>query len=358
MTEIYPRRKTRLLDLGGVAIGGGQAVSIQSMNNTPTADKQATIAQLSALAVAGCDIGRLAVPDQEAALALADIVKAVNMPVVADIHFDYRLALAAIDSGVAGLRINPGNIGGADKVRAVARAAEAAKIPIRIGVNGGSLDKQLLAKYGGITAEALCESALTQAAFLEEIGFSAIKISLKATNLPVMIAAYRKMADISDYPLHVGVTEAGFGCSGSVKSALGIGVLLAEGIGDTIRVSLTGDPLAEVRLGLEILNMLGLRKQGWEFISCPTCGRTVIDVEQMARQVYDALSPIRPKRPLKVAVMGCGVNGPGEARDADIGIAGGIDGGWLFAKGEKIGYFPADKLVEELVKKAKKLAEE
>ena len=358
MTEIYTRRKTRLLDLGGVAIGGGQAISIQSMNNTPTADKQATITQLSALAVVGCDIGRLAIPDQESALALADIVKAVNIPIVADIHFDYRLALAAVDSGVAGLRINPGNIGGADKVRAVARAAEAAKIPIRIGVNGGSLDKQLLTKYGGITAEALCESALTQAAILEEIGFGAIKISLKATDLPVMIEAYRKMAEISDYPLHVGVTEAGFGCSGSVKSALGIGVLLAEGIGDTIRVSLTGDPLAEVRLGLEILNMLGLRKQGWEFISCPTCGRTVIDVEQMARQVYDALSPIRPVRPLKVAVMGCGVNGPGEVRDADIGIAGGIDGGWLFAKGEKIGYFPADKLVEELIIKAKELAKE
>lgn len=358
MTEIFTRRKTRRLNLGGVTIGGGEAISVQSMNNTQTADKQATIAQLDKLAVAGCDIGRLAVPNQEAALALADIVKAVNIPVVADIHFDYRLALTAIDSGVAGLRINPGNIGSADKVRAVARAAEAAGIPIRIGVNGGSLDKQLLAKHGGITADALCESALTQAAILEEIGFGDIKISLKATDLPVMIAAYRHMADISDYPLHVGVTEAGFGCQGSVKSAMGIGVLLAEGIGDTIRVSLTGDPLAEVQLALDILNILGLRKQGWEFVSCPTCGRTVIDVERMARHVYDALVPIRPKRPLKVAVMGCGVNGPGEASDADIGIAGGIDGGWLFAKGEKVGYFPADKLVEELIDKAKKMAEE
>ncbi len=358
MKEPFARRKTRLLTIGGVAVGGGHAISVQSMNNTRTANKQATIAQLTVLAAAGCDIGRLAVPDQEAALALADIVKAVNIPVVADIHFDYQLALKAIDSGVAGLRINPGNIGSADNVRAVARAAEAADIPIRIGVNGGSLDKQMLAKYGGITAEALCESALSQAAILEQIGFAAIKISLKATELPVMIAAYRKMAEVSDYPLHVGVTEAGFGLRGSVKSALGIGVLLAEGIGDTIRVSLTGDPLVEVQLGLDILNMLGMRKQGWEFVSCPTCGRTVIDVEQMAHQVYDALSLIRPMRPLKVAVMGCSVNGPGEAREADIGIAGGINGGWLFAKGEKIGYYPADRLVEELIKNAKQLAED
>lgn len=356
--ETYRRRPTRAVRIGPVLVGGGAPVSIQSMNTAKTQDVSATLAQLHQLQAAGCQIGRLAVPDQPAAQALRQIVRESPLPLVADIHFDYRLALAAVEAGVAGLRLNPGNIGGPDRVRQVALAAKAAGIPIRIGVNGGSLDKHLLRQYGGITAEALCRSALDQAALLESYGFHAIKISLKCTDLPVMLAAYRKMAKETDYPLHVGVTEAGTRYRGALKNAIGIGALLSEGIGDTIRVSLTADPVEEVQVAKEILQMLGLASGGWDLVSCPTCGRTCIDLISLTQQVEAALSEITPKRRRKIAVMGCAVNGPGEASDADLGLAGGADGGLLFRYGQKVGYFPEKDLLPEFLRLAKLLAEE
>ncbi|MBR5430643.1 MAG: flavodoxin-dependent (E)-4-hydroxy-3-methylbut-2-enyl-diphosphate synthase [Firmicutes bacterium] len=351
----YSRKKTRLVHIGPVAIGGGEPVSIQSMCNTPTTDVAATLAQLRALAAAGAQIGRLAVPDQAAAECLPDILRDSPLPLVADIHFDYRLALAAIRGGVQGLRLNPGNIGGPERVRQVAEAAGAAGIPIRIGVNGGSLEKSLLAKYGGITPEALVESALNHAALLEQHGFHDIKLSLKASSVPTMVAAYRLAAERTDLPLHLGVTEAGSLLRGSVKTALGLGALLLEGIGDTLRVSLTDDPVREVEMACEILSMLGLRQGGWEFVSCPTCGRTRIDLIALARRVEEALSDITPPRPLKVAVMGCAVNGPGEAADADIGLAAGADGGLIFRRGEKVGYYTEDVLFDTFIGMVKEL---
>lgn len=354
----YARKITRTVHIGQVAVGGGNPVSVQSMCNTDTRDVAATLAQLKALAAAGAEIGRLAVPDLAAAEALADIVKESPLPLVADIHFDHRLALAAIKGGVQGLRLNPGNIGGKEKVRQVAEAAGAAGIPIRIGVNGGSLEKPLLAKYGGVTAEALLESALSHAALLEEQGFHDIKLSLKASSVPTMVAAYRLAAERTDLPLHLGVTEAGSLLRGSVKSALGLGALLLEGIGDTIRVSLTDDPVREVETARDILAMLGLREGGWEFVSCPTCGRTQIDLISLAHRVEQALSEITPPRPLKVAVMGCAVNGPGEAADADIGLAGGADGGLIFRKGEKVGFYAEDVLFDTFIGMVKELTQE
>lgn len=340
------RKITRQIRIGSIAIGGGAPISVQSMTNTKTQDAEATVRQIEALASAGCDIVRLAVPDKEAAANIGAIKAQVKVPLVADIHFDYRLALIAIEQGIDALRLNPGNIGGAENVRRVAEAAKARGIPIRIGVNAGSLDKRLLEKYGGVTAEALVESALEHVRLLEEQDFYDMKISLKAHDVPLTLAAYRLMSERCDYPLHLGVTEAGTVRSGIVKSAVGIGALLAEGIGDTLRVSLTGDPVVEVRVAQEILKSLGLRDYGPTLISCPTCGRTAIDLPQIADRVEERLAGI--SRPIHVAVMGCVVNGPGEARSADVGIAGGKGVGLVFRKGEVVRQVKEEDLVEEL----------
>lgn len=340
------RKITRQIRIGSIAIGGGAPISVQSMTNTKTQDVEATVRQIEALASAGCDIVRLAVPDKEAAANIGAIKAQVKVPLVADIHFDYRLALVAIEQGIDALRLNPGNIGGAENVRRVAEAAKARGIPIRIGVNAGSLDKRLLEKYGGVTAEALVESALEHVRLLEEQDFYDMKISLKAHDVPLTLAAYRLMSERCDYPLHLGITEAGTVRSGIVKSAVGIGALLAEGIGDTLRVSLTGDPVVEVRVAQEILKSLGLRDYGPTLISCPTCGRTAIDLPQIADRVEERLAGI--SRPIHVAVMGCVVNGPGEARSADVGIAGGKGVGLVFRKGEVVRQVKEEDLVEEL----------
>lgn len=340
------RRKTRQIAIGNVKIGGGAPISVQSMTNTKTTDTEATVAQIKALQDAGCDIVRLAVPDMAAAENIVNIKAQVNIPLVADIHFDYRLALKAIEQGIDALRINPGNIGDEERVKAVVTAAKAKHIPIRIGVNAGSLDKKLLAKYGKVTAEALVESAMEHVRILEKLDFHDIKISLKAHDVPLTIEAYRLMSQTVDYPLHLGITEAGTVNTGIIKSAVGIGALLAEGIGDTFRISLTGDPVNEVKVANEILKALGLKEYGPTLISCPTCGRCNIDLPSIAAKVEKRLDGI--KKPVKVAVMGCVVNGPGEARDADIGIAGGKGEGLLFRKGEIIGKVPEDKLVDAL----------
>lgn len=350
------RKKTRRVYIGSVPVGDGAPVTVQSMTNTPTADVAATAAQIRALTAAGCDIVRLAVPDMAAAKALGEIIRAVEVPLVADIHFDYRLALEAIRQGIAALRLNPGNIGSAERVRAVTQAAKAAHIPIRIGVNAGSLDKALLAKYGRPTASALVESALQHIRLLEAEDFHDIKISLKAHDVPLTLAAYREMSAAVDYPLHLGITEAGTPQSGKIKSAVGIGALLAEGIGDTIRVSLTGDPIIEVQVANEILKALGLREYGPTLIACPTCGRTAIDLPRIAAAVEARLAEVQ--RPLQVAVMGCVVNGPGEAREADVGIAGGRGEGLVFRKGEIVRRVPEDRLVDELFKEIEALLEE
>lgn len=350
------RKKTRRVYIGSVPVGDGAPVTVQSMTNTPTADVAATAAQIRALTAAGCDIVRLAVPDMAAAKALGEIIRAVEVPLVADIHFDYRLALEAIRQGIAALRLNPGNIGSAERVRAVTQAAKAAHIPIRIGVNAGSLDKALLAKYGRPTASALVESALQHIRLLEAEDFHDIKISLKAHDVPLTLAAYREMSAAVDYPLHLGITEAGTPQSGKIKSAVGIGALLAEGIGDTIRVSLTGDPIIEVQVANEILKALGLREYGPTLIACPTCGRTAIDLPRIAAAVEARLAEVQ--RPLQVAVMGCIVNGPGEAREADVGIAGGRGEGLVFRKGEIVRRVPEERLVDELFKEIEALLEE
>lgn len=339
---------TRQIHIGPVAIGGGAPISVQSMTNTKTADTEATVAQIRALVAAGCDIVRLAVPDMEAAKNLGNILREVTVPLVADIHFDYRLAIEAIRQGVAALRLNPGNIGGEDRVRAVVEEAKAHGIPIRIGVNAGSLDKKLLAKHGKVTAEALVESAMQHVRILEALDFYDMKISLKAHDVPLTLEAYRLMSETVDYPLHLGITEAGTANTGVIKSAVGIGALLAEGIGDTIRISLTGDPTAEVKVANEILKSLGLREYGPTLIACPTCGRTSIDLPAIAAKVEEKLAGI--KEPIEVAVMGCVVNGPGEARTADVGIAGGKGEGLVFRKGEIIRKVPEEALVDELFK--------
>jgi (E)-4-hydroxy-3-methylbut-2-enyl-diphosphate synthase len=342
------RRKTRPVFIGKVQVGGGAPVSVQSMTNTDTRDAAATVEQINQLAAGGCEIIRVAVPDQEAAAALPAILRGISIPLVADIHFDYRLALEALKAGVDGLRINPGNIGGRSRVEAVVKAAKERDVPIRIGVNAGSLEKDLLQKYGGVKSEALAESALRHINILEKLNYTHIKISLKASDVPLMLEAYRILAEKVDYPFHIGVTEAGTLRAGTVKSAVGIGILLNEGIGDTIRVSLTGHPSHEVRVGFDILKALGLRRRGVELISCPTCGRTQIDLIRIAEEVENKLQSL--DRPLKVAVMGCVVNGPGEAREADVGIAGGNGVGLVFRKGEVVRKVPEDRLVEELLK--------
>lgn len=342
------RRKTRPVLIGGVQVGGGAPVSVQSMTKTDTRDVAATVAQINQLAEEGCEIIRVAVPDREAAGALPEIMRGITIPLVADIHFDYRLALEALAAGVNGLRINPGNIGGRERVEEVVKSAKERGVPIRIGVNAGSLEKELLKKHGGITPQAMVESAIRHISILESLNFTDIKVSLKASDVPLMLKAYRLLAGEVDYPFHVGVTEAGTPRTGAVKSAVGIGILLHEGIGDTIRVSLTGHPSHEVRTGFDILRALGLRRRGVEIISCPTCGRTQIDLIKIAEEVEERLQQF--DKPLKVAVMGCIVNGPGEAREADVGIAGGKGAGLIFRAGEVIRKAPEDRLVEELIR--------
>ena len=358
MDEFRPqRRASRRIEVGGVAVGGGAPVVVQSMTNTDTRDVDATLAQIGALAEAGCEIVRVAVPDETAADAVAKLCKASPVPLIADIHFDHRLALMCVDGGIQGLRINPGNIGGADKVDKVVAAAKAAGVPIRIGVNSGSVDKKLLAKYGGPTPEAMVESALEHVRLLEEREFFDTKISLKSSSVPATIAAYRLLAGRCDYPLHIGVTEAGTPGRGTVKSSVGLGVLLYEGIGDTLRVSLTGDPVAEMDVAWEILRSLDLRARGPEIVSCPTCGRTEIDLLKLAEAVERKLRPVTEV--FTVAVMGCVVNGPGEAREADIGIAGGRGLGIIFRKGEVVRKVKGDEnLVPEFMKEIDKYLEE
>ncbi|MFZ3101392.1 MAG: flavodoxin-dependent (E)-4-hydroxy-3-methylbut-2-enyl-diphosphate synthase [Desulfitobacteriaceae bacterium] len=345
------KTKTKQVKVGTVLIGGGAPIVLQSMTNTDTRDIPQTLAQICALADLGCEIIRVAVIDDQAAESLEQLVSQSPLPIIADIHFDYRLALKALQQGVHGLRLNPGNIGARWKVQEVVRAAKERQIPIRIGVNAGSLEKELLTKYHGPTVEGMVESALKHIHLLEDEGYDQIKVSLKASEVPLMLQAYRRISECVDYPLHVGVTEAGTVRSGIVKSAVGIGALLAEGIGDTIRVSLTGNPVHEIPVALQILRVLGLREQGVELISCPTCGRTQVDLAQLAEKVEDRLL-LLPKlnRPLKVAVMGCAVNGPGEAREADFGIAGGKGMGLLFRKGEIVASVPEEELLPTLIR--------
>ena len=339
---------SRQIQVGSVAVGGGAPVSIQSMTNTPTHDVEAILGQIRALAAAGCDIVRVAVPDMAAARAIGALKAASPLPLVADIHFDYRLALEAAAQGIDKIRINPGNIGSPDRVKAVADACRTRGIPIRIGVNGGSLEKDLLAKFGGPTPEALVESALGHARLLEQFGFRDICISLKSSHVPTTMRAYQLMAARYDYPLHLGVTEAGTPELGILKSAAGIGGLLALGIGDTFRVTLTADPVEEIAAARQILKAIGLRREGPELIACPTCGRTQIDLIPMARQVEELLKGV--DKPITVAVMGCAVNGPGEASHADVGIAGGKGEGVLFQHGRIVGKVPEDQLVPALMK--------
>ncbi|MDD2421094.1 MAG: flavodoxin-dependent (E)-4-hydroxy-3-methylbut-2-enyl-diphosphate synthase [Heliobacteriaceae bacterium] len=344
---VLPRRISRRIYVGPVAIGDGAPVSVQSMCNTDPQDVTASLAQIDRLAAAGCEIVRVAVPDIAAAGVLPEIIKEASLPVIADIHFNYRLAVMAVEAGVHGLRLNPGNIGGLQRVREVVAAARDREVPIRIGVNAGSLAKQVLEEFGGVTPEALVASALEHIRLLEECNYPWMKVSLKASSVPLMLAAYRQLARLVDYPLHIGVTEAGTVRTGMIKSAVGIGALLAEGIGDTLRVSLTGDPVPEVTTGWEILKSLGLRQRGPELIACPTCGRCRIDLTAVVTAVEKALE--RETRPLKVAVMGCVVNGPGEAREADVGIAGGRDAGILFRRGEVVRKVPYNQLVGALL---------
>lgn len=350
------RRKSRTIAIGQVTIGGENPVAVQSMTNTKTENIPATVDQIHRLTDRGCEIIRCAVPTLEAAQALKEIRKQIAIPLVADIHFDYRLALAALESGVDALRLNPGNIGGRDRVEKVVEAARQRQVPIRIGVNAGSLPKDLLEKYGHPTAEALVEAAWRHIHILEEMDYNNIVISLKAHDVPLTLAAYRLMPRECDYPLHVGITETGTIRSGLIKSAVGIGTLLAEGIGDTIRVSLTGDPLAEIDAGFEILKSLGLRQHGPTLVSCPTCGRTCWSLEKVAKEVEARLAEI--PEPITVAVMGCVVNGPGEAREADVGIAGGKGEGLLFRKGQILRKVPEARLVEELFEEIQKITDE
>ena len=339
---------TRQIHVGSVAVGGGAPVSIQSMLNTRTTDVEGSLRQLCALAAAGCQIARLAVPDMDAAKGFAEIASASPLPLVADIHFDYRLAIAAAEGGAAKIRINPGNIGGEERVRAVVDACREKKIPIRIGVNGGSLDKRLLEKYGHPTPEALVESAFSHIELLEKFGFYDICVSMKSSSVPLMMKAYTLFGAQSDYPLHLGVTETGTEYMGTIKSAMGIGGLLCMGIGDTVRVSLTADPVREVYAAKAILKAAGLRRDGVNIVACPTCGRTRIDLIGLAGRVEEALKDC--EKPITVAVMGCIVNGPGEAREADVGIAGGEDCGVLFVKGEMKERLPYDELLPALLR--------
>ena len=344
---------TRQIMVGNVAIGGGAPVSIQSMLNTKTTDVEASLAQIRQLASAGCQIARLAVPNKAAARGFAEICKESPLPLVADIHFDYTLAIAAAEGGAAKIRINPGNIGGEDRVKAVVDVCKDKNIPIRIGVNGGSLEKSLLEKYGHPTAEALVESALWHLELLEKHGFYQSCVSMKSSTVPTMVAAARLFREKCDYPLHIGVTETGPVRQGLIKSAMGIGALLLDGIGDTLRVSLTDDPVQEVYAARDILKAAGLRRKGVNIVSCPTCGRTQIDLIGLVNQVDEALKDCQ--KPITVAVMGCVVNGPGEAREADIGIAGGDGCGMIFEKGVQVEKLPFDQLLPALLKRIENL---
>ena len=342
------RKQTREVNIGGVKIGKNNPIAIQSMCNTDTRDVNATVKQILALEDAGCEIIRVAVPDMEAAEAVGKIKSQIHIPLVVDIHFDYRLALEAMKQGADKVRINPGNIGEKSRVKQVVDMAKANGVPIRIGVNGGSLEKELLVKYGAPTADALVESAMGHIAILDELNFFDTVVSIKVSDVPTMIDAYRKFSENSDIPLHIGVTEAGTLMRGTIKSAIGLGALLSEGIGDTMRVSLTADPVEEIYAAKSILQVLGLRKNGAEIVSCPTCGRTRIDLIKIASEVEKRAANI--ENPIKIAVMGCAVNGPGEAREADIGIAGGDGVGLIFKKGEIIRKVSEDKIVDELMK--------
>ena len=338
--------KTREIRIGDVVIGGDHPIAIQSMTNTKTQDVEATVAQIHALTEAGCQIIRCAVPDMEAAQALKKIREQIEIPLVADIHFDYRLAIAAMENGADKIRINPGNIGGEDKIRAVVDCAKERNIPIRVGVNSGSLEKELVEKYGGVTAEGLVESALDKVHMIEQCGYENLVISIKSSDVMMCVKAHELLAEQTDYPLHVGITESGTVLSGSIKSAIGLGLILYQGIGDTIRVSLSADPILEIRTAKQILRNLGLMQGGVEIVSCPTCGRTQIDLIALANQAEEMLADL--PYDIKVAVMGCVVNGPGEAREADFGICGGKGEGLLMRGGEVIKKLPEDQLLPAL----------
>ena len=350
------REQTRKVRIGNRIIGGGNPILIQSMCNTKTESVEDTVAQIHALEQAGCEIIRVAVPTREAAEALSRIKKEIHIPLVADIHFDYRLAIAAMENGADKIRINPGNIGSKERIKAVVDCARERQIPIRVGVNSGSLEKSLLEKYGGVTAEGLVESALGQVALIEEMGYDQLVISIKSSDVMMCVRAHELIARRTDYPLHVGITEAGTVTAGNIKSAIGLGLILNQGIGDTIRVSLTGDPVEEVKSAKLILKTLGLRKGGIEVVSCPTCGRTCIDLIGLAGKVEKLVAEF-DQLDLKLAVMGCGVNGPGEAREADLGIAGGMGEGLLFRKGEILRKVPEEELLEALRQELVSLAE-
>ena len=349
------RAQTKVIHIGGISVGGGHPIVVQSMTNTDTRDVAATVAQILSLEQAGCEIIRVAVLDAEAAAAIREIKKSIHIPLVADIHFDHRLAIEAVKNGADKLRINPGNIGSDSRLRKVAEAAKTAQIPIRVGVNGGSVEKSLLKKYGGPTAEALAESALNNVSRLEKFGFNNIVVSVKSSGVPLLIDAHRILAEKIPYPLHIGLTEAGTPQKGAIRSAAGLGALLSMGIGDTIRVSLSGDPAAEIPAAREILAAMGLRPYGPRVIACPTCGRTGPDVAAIAARVEARVAHI--KKPITIAVMGCEVNGPGEAREADVGIAGGRNKtGLLFKKGEIVAKLPESELEDALVAACEELA--
>ncbi|MDY2855899.1 MAG: flavodoxin-dependent (E)-4-hydroxy-3-methylbut-2-enyl-diphosphate synthase [Oscillospiraceae bacterium] len=345
--------ETKQVKVGNVLVGGGAPVSIQSMLNIPASDIKNSVKQAVRLEEAGCEIIRIAIPNMEAVRLIPALKKNVKMPVVADIHFDYKLAIESVAAGVDKIRINPGNIGGTDRVKAVVDACKPKEIPIRIGVNSGSVEKEILAKYGSPTAEALCESALYHASLLEKFDYTNIVLSMKSSNVKTMVDAYKLAAEKCNYPLHLGVTEAGTERMGIIKSSAGLGALLLQGIGDTIRVSLTADPVKEIYAAKDILKALDIRRDGVQFVSCPTCGRTKIDLISIATEVENRLRDCNKN--IKVAVMGCAVNGPGEAKEADIGIAGGNGVGLIFKKGEIIRKVPEDKLIEELIKEVEKL---
>ena len=351
---INTRKKTRVIRVGDKLIGGDNPITIQSMTNTITKDIKSTIAQIKRLEKAGCDIIRMAISDNEDAKAIEVIKKNIKIPIIADIQYDYRLALESIKYGVDGLRINPGNIGSLDKVKLIVDACKEKKIPIRIGVNSGSIKKEYLEKYDGVNEDSMVESALEQIELLEKLDFKDIKISLKASNVTLSIKSYEKMSKVRDYPLHLGITEAGPGIRGTIKSSVGIGSLLAMGIGDTIRVSLTDDPVEEIKVAREILKSLGLLESGLELISCPTCGRTRIDLINLVKEAEEKLDRI--DKNITVAIMGCPVNGPGEAKEADIGIAGGNGEGLIFRKGKIIKKVKEEELLDELIKEIEKFA--
>lgn len=342
------RDQTKKISVGDVMIGGGSPIAIQSMTNTKTADVEASVRQIRQLADAGCEIVRLAIPDNEAAEAFGRIRQQADVPLVADIHFDYRLAIAAIEAGADAIRINPGNIGDEDRVRAVVDAARAAHVPIRVGVNGGSLEQHFLERDGSVTAMGLAQSALEKVAMIETMGYDQLVVSVKSSDVPLSVEAHKLLAEQCPYPLHIGITESGTALRGTIKSAAGLGILLWEGLGDTIRVSLTADPVQEVIVAKQLLASLGLRKSGIEVVSCPTCGRTQIDLIGLANQVEEMVQAY--DLPIKVAVMGCAVNGPGEAKEADIGIAGGIGEGLLIKKGEIVAKLPEEELLPALKK--------